>query len=472
VACDSWNDKLARLVVGGDKGPVFVLSPHPLDLDGLACRTVRAMPDELARLAQAIAANVDPRAGSVDGLSAKDNEWVHQMSDALVAARKPLIIAGCGCASEKLLKAAANLVWALVRKNPKARIALMVPESNSLGAALLSSRSLAKAQRQIKNNEVETLIVLENDLSRRLPADDLDDLLKSVRHVVVLDHLEHLTSERAGWFVPVGNVAESSGTLVNSAGMAQRFCQVFQPGDDVAEDWRWLLRMEQDRTPEERMPLKTLGDVRRTLAAEFPRFAFLSESVDSMGSVPRQSWRHSGRCSMQAHLQVAESESSPDRDSPLAFSMEGSSEGPATSHWAPGWNSVQAVFAQTPEALDVDSPSVWLDGTSGGYFEVQALGPKPRTEELLLLPGYDFFASGELISHVDVMAELAPGACLQVNPAQAGMLEEKQMRLIVKGRPVSLNVKHNPQVPLGVGLYPIGQKGVAWIELPAMAKVG
>ena len=43
----------------------------------------------------------------------------------------------------------------------------------------------------VEAGEADTLIILENDLYRRLPAETVDSFLESATHVVVLDHLEN-----------------------------------------------------------------------------------------------------------------------------------------------------------------------------------------------------------------------------------------------------------------------------------------
>ena len=99
---------------------------------------------------------------------------------------------------------------------------------------------------------VDTLIILENDLYRRADAAVVDRLLAAARHVVIIDHIEHATSAKADVVLPAATFAEADGTLVNNEGRAQRFFQVFVPGNDIKDDirrdvtgdiqesWRWL----------------------------------------------------------------------------------------------------------------------------------------------------------------------------------------------------------------------------------------
>ena len=70
--------------------------------------------------------------------------------------------------------------------------------------------------------EADTVIILENDLYRRLPAPVVDKFLARFQHVVALDHLETATTAKAELVLPVATFAEGDGTLVSSEGRAQR----------------------------------------------------------------------------------------------------------------------------------------------------------------------------------------------------------------------------------------------------------
>ena len=67
---------------------------------------------------------------------------------ALLAARRPLVVAGTGCADPALIEAAANVAWCLRRKGRDATLALCVPECNSMGLALMDGRDLESPSRR------------------------------------------------------------------------------------------------------------------------------------------------------------------------------------------------------------------------------------------------------------------------------------------------------------------------------------
>ena len=75
--------------------------------------------------------------------------------------------------------------------------------------------------------EADTVIILENDLYRRLPAPVVDKFLARFQHVVVLDHLETATTAKAELVLPAATFAEGDGTLVSSEGRTQRFFRGF-----------------------------------------------------------------------------------------------------------------------------------------------------------------------------------------------------------------------------------------------------
>ena len=106
-----------------------------------------------------------------------------EIAQALKSAKRPLVISGPSNRSAALIQAAANVAWAL----PGASLAFTAPECNSLGLALMDAPPLDDALEA----EADTVIILENDLYRRLPAPVVDKFLARFQHVVVLDHLEN-----------------------------------------------------------------------------------------------------------------------------------------------------------------------------------------------------------------------------------------------------------------------------------------
>ena len=126
-----------------------------------------AAPDDIARLGFAVAGRIGPDAPSVPDLTNDVRDLVQRIADALTRAQQPLIIAGTGSGSQATIEAAANVAWALHQHGKQTRLSFVVPESNSVGLALLGGGRLHDAFDSISQQKADTVIVLENDSYRR-----------------------------------------------------------------------------------------------------------------------------------------------------------------------------------------------------------------------------------------------------------------------------------------------------------------
>src|SRR5262249_12035432 len=132
-------------------------------------------------------------------------------------------------------------------------------------------------------SEDTTVIVLENDLYRRTAREKVDAAL-AAKHLIVLDHLESATVQRAEVVLPAATFAEGDGTLVNNEGRAQRFYQVMSDklqfvagsgGESPAhtqESWRWLRDTIEATGQEDAESWSNLDKIDRALASELPVF--------------------------------------------------------------------------------------------------------------------------------------------------------------------------------------------------------
>ena len=75
----------------------------------------------------------------------------------------------------------------------------------------------------LKIEEIDTLVILENDLYRRADEESVDELFERSRQIIVLDHLLNKTTLKADILLPAATFAESEGTIVNNEGRAQRY---------------------------------------------------------------------------------------------------------------------------------------------------------------------------------------------------------------------------------------------------------
>jgi len=480
-----WLDHSVREAVQNAKGPLFIASSYATKLDDIAAATYHAAPDDLARLSFAVAHAIDPSAPEVTGLLPELETMVADIASALLAGRHPLVVSGTSCGSQSVVEAAAQVAWALCRVGHPAALSFTTPECNSFGLALMEPRPLSEAFRAIKSEPTNTLIVLENDLSRHGPASAVSSLLSGARHLVMLDHLNNATTETAELVLPAGTFAESDGTLVNNEGRAQRFFQVFDPSSDVQESWRWLCEGSAAADVESaESPWESLDDLTTAMAAEMHVFVSIPQVAPprtAVGKIAREPNRYSGRTSMLADISVHEPKPPDDADSALAFSMESGPELAPSSlipfFWAPGWNSIQATNKFQSEVggpLRGGDPGIRLIEPSQEpgwqYHSAVPAAFRPHPDEWLLVPIFHIFGSEELSRHAQGIAQLAPLPYVALNPVEAsrsGVNAGEQIKVSIEGSLFELEVMLRADLPRGVAGLPAGLSPVGGIILPA-----
>lgn len=479
-----WQDHAVRELLQEQHGPFFVASPYATHLDDITSEAYRAAPDDIARLGFAIAHEIDSSAPQVQDLSPDSSAMAKRIATALTEASKPLIVSGAGCRCENVIQAAANISRALCRMGKAANLCFTMPESNSAGLAMLSEANLDDAFEKVKNHAVDVAIILENDLYRRAPSEKVEAFFKAAFHVVVLDSLQNQTAERAELLLPAGTFAESDGTFVNNEGRAQRFFAVWPAQDEIQESWRWLAPMRDETS------WRGLDDVIAAMAQSNSALAPVVQAAPPSAfrmagaKVPREPHRFSGRTSILANIQVSEPKPSQDLDTPLSFTMEGTSEQPPSAlipfFWTPGWNSIQAVNKFQTEiaaALEGGDSGVRLIEPSGGkgtYFGEIPDEFRRRSGELYLIPIHHIYGSEELSNSAPAVVELAPPPYFALNETDAREMNVHPgdfVELQIAGSPVKLAAKIFLSLSPGLAGMPVGFAVAPVVSLPAWAKL-
>ena len=481
-----WSDAAVREALQQAKGPLFIATPAGTKLDDVATHTYRAAPDDIARLGFAVAHALSPEAPPVPDLSAEEWALAARIARALQDAKRPLVVSGTGLGSEAIIQGAANVAWALCRRDRTAALCYTLPECNSVGLGLLGGGSLDAAFKAVEAGEAETVIIVENDLYRRADAASIGAFLGGCQYVIAIDHLLHATAEQADLVLPAGTFAEADGTLVNNEGRAQRYFQVFVPGGDVQESWRWLRDIMVATGREEIGIWQGLDDIVDVLAEVLPMFSPIPDVAPPAvyriagQKIRRQPHRYSGRTAMTAHLNVHEPKPPDDPDAPLAFSMEGYAGQPPSSlipfFWAPGWNSAQALNKFQTEVggpLRGGAPGVRLiepaQGRRASHFPDPPAAFAQRQGSWLLIPLYHIFGTEELSVLGAAVAERVPTPYLALNRDDAAGLNvgpEDEVELHVDGAALRLAVKLDPGLPRGMAGVPLGLPGLRALRLP------
>jgi NADH-quinone oxidoreductase subunit G len=477
-----WNDAAVREAIQHERGPLFVAATTDTRLDDIATALHRAAPDELGRLGFAIAHAIDPAAPDVE-VADEVRALAVRIGEALLAAARPIIVAGTTAGSEPLLQAAGNIARALAAREKAARLALVLPECNSLGSAMLGGASLETALETLRRGEADTLVVVENDLFRRIDERTAEALLGAARNVVVIDQVLTQTARHADVLLPASTFAEASGTLVSSEGRAQRFFDTFVPAGDVRASWRWIADILDGGGREPGWT--NLDELLAAIARARLEMAAIVDAAPPAQfrmtgqRIARKPHRYSGRTAMRAHLTIHEPPPPADPDGPLAHSMEGSACQPPASlvprFWSPGWNSIQALNRFQEEVggpLRGGEAGVRLLEASGtlGYFGEAPAPFEPRPGQWLVVPSYRVFGSEELSVLSPGVAARTAAPCIALNPDDAGTLRlagESRVFVALPEGTWTVALRVSPAIPHGVAALSVGVPGLRFAALPA-----
>ncbi|HET9147831.1 MAG TPA: NADH-quinone oxidoreductase subunit NuoG, partial [Acetobacteraceae bacterium] len=432
-----WRDAALRQAAQDIRAPFFIATPEATRLDGIASAW-RAAPDDIARLGFAILHRIDPAAPAVEGLAEETQALAARIAEALLAAKRPLIVSGCQMGSEALPRAALDLARALRTAERDPGIVFAVPECDSMGLALMQGGGIQDAFAAARQAEgpAPVVIVLENDLYRRARLAAVEALFHSAASVVALDHVPTETGRKADVFLPCADFAGCEGTMVSGEGRAQRFFPVVFPKDEVQPGWMWLRDAARAAGLDGGAGWETLDDVTHALASALPVFSGIVGAAPGRnfrieGSrIRTEPHRYSGRTAVDANRAIHEPRASLPEESPFSATMEGYyGRMPAALmpfFWAPGWNSAQSLNKFQDEVgghLRGGDAGVRLiepqaDAASRPYGRApQAFSREPGG--WLVVPHQHMFGSEELSALAPPVAERADPPALRLNAADA-----------------------------------------------------
>lgn len=478
-----WHMAAVQNVAQDALNPLFIASVAATRLDDVAAESVHAAPADLARIGFAVAHAIDPSAPAVEGLEGEAAELVKRIADALLAAKRPLVISGASLGEKALIEAAANIASALKNREKNGSLSLVVPEANSLGLALFGGESVDAALDALTSGKADAVVVLENDLYRRADAAKVDAALAAAKVVIVADHQQTATAERAHLVLPAASFAEGDGTLVSLEGRAQRFFQVFDPSyyDDsilVREGWRWLHALHSTLQGKS-VDWTQLDQVTAACADSSALLAGIRDAAPSASfrikgmKLAREPHRYSGRTAMRANISVHEPRQPQDKDSPFAFSMEGYAGAKEPRQqipfaWSPGWNSPQAWNKFQDEVgghLRAGDPGVRLIEAKGQvlpWFGVNAaFNPAQGTWQAV--PLHHLFGSEENSSRAAPVQERIPQAYVALAKDEAdrlGVNDGALLALTVNGQTLRLPLAIKEEMGIGLVGLPAGLPGI------------
>ena len=471
-----WDDAAMREMIQDDRGPLVIATAVATWLDDLATERLRAAPDDIARFALAVAAELGDEAAAVDGLDSETAALARRTAETLTEAERPLVVTGTGSAA--VVEAAARVARAL---GERGRLVTTMAEVNTLGLSMLGAPSLD----QVSADDGELgLLVLENDLFRRLPEPQISELLDRCSELVVLDQVITDTTRRADVVLPTASFAEAAGTYVSSEGRAQRSFAALEPEDGRRAAWRWIRALSSRLEHPGLEQLDRLDDATRAAAEAADGLGPIVDAAPDADHrllgrrVPRQTFRSSGRQAVRAHQTIHEPQPPPDDpDSALGFTMEGAGTPPPALRpfaWAPLWNSVQAwnqLQSEIGGALRGGDPGVrLLEPIEGSELRPPSIPApfEPREGQLLVVARPEIFGGEELSARSPALAELIAEPTVTIHPDDAEALGvSDEITLEDAGRAKTLAVRISPDHARGVASLGPAPGG----DLPAWARV-
>ncbi len=479
-----WLDAAVKNIAQHAQNPLFIASVSATRLDDVAEETVHAAPDDLARLGFAVAHAIDPSAPSVADLDPQAQAFAQRIADALLAAKRPLVVSGNSLGNKALIEAAANIAKALKQREKNGSISLVVGEANSLGLALFGGDSVEAALERLTSGQADAVVVLENDLYRRTDAARVDAALAAARVVIVADHQQTATTAKAHLVLPAASFAEGDGTLVSQEGRAQRFFQVFDPTyydakNMVREGWRWLHAIH-STLQGKRVDWTQLDHVTEAVAEAKPILAGIRDAAPAASfrikglKLAREPHRYSGRTAMRANISVHEPRTPQDIDSAFAFSMEGYSGSQEDRQqipfaWSPGWNSPQAWNKFQDEVgghLRAGDPGVRLIEPKGeglDWFQAVPVPFSAKADSWKVVPLYHLFGSEENSSRAAPIQQRIPETYVALSKEDAdrlGVNDGATLGFQLKGQALRLPLRIDEQLGAGLIGLPVGFAGI------------
>jgi len=446
----TWQDAAIRNLAQSQRSPLFIISATESGLDDVAAELVSLAPDQIASFGQQIAAQIQQPDESA-------TEQIKTITKALLGAKKPLILSGSSLQHAGIVEAALAVAQSLQDQSLQAQqqaqpqhvsLSYCLRDANSMGLALLSSPKNCLTSLLADEVEIDTLLILENNLYRQLPPKQVQQLLGKAKRIIALDCIEHATLEHCDLVLATASIVESSGSLINFEGRAQRHYPVFAPAEQRLASWQWLLQLGQAAANKTFATLQGFDDVVQACASSSPVLSGLSQAAPSQDfsqqglKIPRQSHRYSGRTAMHADVSVHEPQQPQDSETPLAYTMEGlNRDQPAALKpfvWAPGWNSNQAQ-----QKGSFNKQQQEIDGLNNNAAAGQKLFAKrDKTKQLIaahtppmdqtsatpegmwqLIALYRVHGSDELSSYTDEIAELSGPAFIGLDQSVATQLQ-------------------------------------------------
>ncbi|HSM57694.1 MAG TPA: NADH-quinone oxidoreductase subunit NuoG, partial [Candidatus Sulfomarinibacteraceae bacterium] len=160
VGVPSWNDYAIREIIQEDRGPLFLGTGAGTKLEDVASFVYHAAPADQARLGWAVAHLLDSGSPAVPDLDEDVLTLAQRIAETLQQAQQPVVISGASDGSAEVMDAAAAVAAALGGEERPGLLALVTPDANSMGLALMGGIDLQEAQRALQDGAADTVVIV------------------------------------------------------------------------------------------------------------------------------------------------------------------------------------------------------------------------------------------------------------------------------------------------------------------------
>ncbi|WP_343189741.1 NADH-quinone oxidoreductase subunit NuoG [Buchnera aphidicola (Takecallis taiwana)] len=414
-----WHST-AMLNITNKNKCIYILHTHEMNLDDISALQYHDSIRNQEILLDSLINKINNKSSIYTNTAPGMTEYISCIYHALISCKKPLIISGLHSGSINLIKLATNLSKSLQSVNKDVGLILLTSSANSIGVGLLSGMSITTAFKKIVDNKIDTLVILENDLYRHSIKKKLDFIIKKVKNILVFDHLTTVLTKKSTLFFPITNFVESSGTIINYEGRAQRFfyaCKpkIYDTNTSILEAWEWIYKIYYKIHNKNNINI-TLDDVIEKYIHDVPILKVIKHVAPNaqykiLGQkIARSPHRLSSRTAIFSEFNVHEPAQKDDLNTMFSFSMEGKQQ-PNTEIeyipfvWSPGWNSIQAWNKYIFDKNDYSSGIRMFHNNiiKKEYFFHNINITDDNSKVWTIIPYYVLFGSEELSQHSDIV---------------------------------------------------------------------
>lgn len=480
-----WNSNSISHITENYKNSLYIMHTHENKLDDISEWSYFGSIYEQVNLSSAIAYELDKNLPEITNLSSVLKEKVLLIANKLLSSKKSLIISGTHSFSTSIIKSAINIAKSLKINNINHHVGLtfLTSSSNSLGLGLMGGMSLDSMIKEFREKKVDAVIFMEYDLYRFASKHDCDVFFKQQEKIITIDHQYTETYKKSGLKLPSTSFAETSGTIVNFEGRAQRFFQVYDPifydkSNCLYESWKWL-HFIKSKIHKTEISWFNLDDVTKEYIKKYPIFEDIRKNEPDANfrihgqKIARSPIRSSGRTALRADINIHEPAQPEDVNTMFSFSMEGYNQpNKLIPHipfaWFPGWNSPQAWNKfQTKIGQNL------ISGDSGTYLFKKKKKTKNFYFNLIpknfmkgkywyIIPYYHLFGNEELTQYSSTIQENIPfeyALISLIDGVELGFKEDSIVEFNCLNEDYRLKIRfskclHEKQIGL-----PIGRKG-------------